>query len=580
MSRTDRRLVNPLKDHALAVTGRRQFVRTIALGAGVVGVLPLAACFNDDPDVRFLHGVASGDPLRDRVILWTRVTPPAGDFREDVPVRWEVAVDAAFGTLVAQGEARATAAADYTVKVDASGLRAGTRYHFRFRAYDVTSPVGRTRTLPEGAVAQVKLAVFSCSNYPTGYFNVYADAARRDDLDATVHLGDYIYEYGQGGYASSGASALGRLVDPAGETVSLADYRRRYAQYRTDPDLQALHAAAPMIAVWDDHEITNDTWSGGAENHQSVTEGSFAARKAAALQAYHEWLPTRVAVPDRIYRSFDFGNLMSLHMLDTRVVGRDEQLDYAQFMGAGGLNAAAFTTAMGNPARQLLGATQTTWLQQQMGASTATWQVLGQQVLMGRMNIPAPILMETIQPGSGLSVSAYAALVGKVQAAPASLTPTEQAILAQPAIPYNLDAWDGYAVARETVLGTARGLQKNLVVLAGDTHNAWANELLDLAGNRVGVEFATSSVSSPGFEEYLPAENPATLAAALQQLIPTLKYCDTARRGYLVMTATPAECRADWVFVDTIRAKNFVARTDRSLKVLPGQTHVGRIVAA
>ncbi len=481
---------------------------------------------------------------------------------------------------MAQGQTTALASKDFTVKVDATGLKAATAYHFRFKAYAATSTTGRTRTLPTGSVAQVKLAVFSCANYPAGYFNVYADAAKRNDLDATVHLGDYIYEYGQGGYASANAGAMGRLSAPANEIVSLADYRQRHAQYKTDADLQALHAAAPMIAVWDDHEVTNDTWRDGAENHQSATEGSFSARKAAAMQAYHEWMPTRNAQPELIYRSFAFGNLVALHMLDTRVIARDEQLSYSKFFTASGLDAAGFTAAVGSATRQLMGTTQTQWLQQQMAASTATWQVLGQQVLMGRMNIPAPILVETIQPGAGVTVSQYAAIVAKAQTAPATLTAAEKAILAQPSIPYNLDAWDGYQAARETVLGTARSLGKNLVVLSGDTHNAWANELADMGGNAVGVEFATSSVSSPGFEEYLPKENPAMLAGALQQLIAPLKYCDTSRRGYMLLTATATECRADWVYVSTITSRTYTASTDKSLKVLAGVSGRGRIVAA
>ncbi|MGB3880171.1 MAG: alkaline phosphatase D family protein [Diaphorobacter nitroreducens] len=551
--------------------GRRRFVRQITLGAAALGTLPLAACGGGDDDapaVQFTHGVASGDPLADRVMLWTRVTPPA-DFSAEIPVQWEVASDAAFASIVARGEVRTSAARDYTVKVDATGLKPATAYHYRFKAFEATSPTGRTRTLPTGSVAQVKLAVFSCANYPAGYFNVYADAARRGDLDATVHLGDYLYEYGQGGYASGNAAALSRLSQPANEILSLADYRTRHAQYRTDADLQALHAAAPMIAVWDDHEIANDTWMNGAENHQAA-EGSFAARKAVALQAYHEWMPTRNAQPDVIYRSFAFGNLLALHMLDTRVVGRDAQVDYAAFFKPGGFDAAGFTAAVGNPARQLLGTAQTQWLQQQMAASSATWQMLGQQVLMGRMNIPAPILMETLQPGSGVTVSRYAAIVAKARTAPATLTPEEQAILAQPSIPYNLDAWDGYQAARETVLGMARAMNKNLVVLAGDTHNAWASELNDMNGNPVGVEFATSSVSSPGFEEYLPNENPATLSAALLQLVEPLKYCDTARRGYMVVTATATECRAQWVYVSTITSRQFTTSAETTLAVQAG----------
>jgi alkaline phosphatase D len=544
---------------------RRSFVGGMAVGAAALGV-GLTACGGGTPEVRFDHGVASGDPLSDRVILWTRLsTLEVGDLQ----LVWEVSTSKDFSTIVRSGTTSTSAARDCTVKVDVTGLSPATTYWYRFQGYGKLSPVGRTRTLPTGSVSQVKLAVFSCANHPAGYFNVYADAAARTDLDATVHLGDYIYEYGSGGYATQSAAALGRAPLPATEILSLADYRARHAQYKADPDLQALHAAAPMIAVWDDHEVTNDAYVDGAENHQT-NEGSFAARKAAALQAYHEWMPTRMgASADVIYRSFDFGSLLSLHMLDTRLVGRALQLDYANYIKPAGLDGAAFAADMAKP-RELLGATQTSWLQQRLAASQATWQVLGQQVLMGRMNIPAPILLEGLNPGSGVSVSTYAALVGKAQSAPATLTPTEQAILAQPSIPYNLDAWDGYAVARETVLGTARTLDKNLVVLSGDTHNAWANDLQDLAGRQVGVEFATPGVSSPGFESIFPNENPTAFAAALTQLIGPLQYCDTARRGYMVVTATPTACTADWVYVSTVSSRTFTTAKGPTWKVLPG----------
>lgn len=565
------RLLQPPEPGADA--GRRGFIRGVALaGVAAAGGLGLAACGGGGdgadpvPTVAFAHGVASGDPLADRVVLWTRLTTSV---TTPVDVTWQVAEDDRFAAVVASGSVRTDASVDWTVKVDAAGLRPGTRYAYRFLVGEQRSPVGRTKTLPTGSIAQVKLAVFSCSNFPAGYFNAYADAARRDDLDATLHLGDYLYEYARDGYASGGAAALGRLSDPAGELLTLGDYRRRYAQYRGDADLQALHAAAPMIAVWDDHESANDAWRDGAENHQAA-EGAWADRRAAAVRAWHEWMPVRTGTdPLAIDRSFDFGNLLSLHMLDTRLAGRDRQLDYASFSGAGGFDAARFTAAVTDPARQLLGGGQLQRLQDRMTRSTATWQVLGQQVLMGRMNIPAPILFEALNPGTGVSVAAYAALVAKAASAPATLSPQERAILAQPAIPYNLDAWDGYAAAREAVLGLARTLDRNLVVLAGDTHNAWASDLLDAGGRRVGVEFATPSVTSPGFESVF-RDDPATLAAQLTQLIGPLEYADTSRRGYLVVTADATQCRGDWVYVDTITSRTFRSTVGRSLRMLPG----------
>ncbi len=538
-------------------------MRDVGIGALATTALVRSASAFADPTAAFQHGVASGDPLADRVIIWTRVNPALG---ASVPVFWDVAFDAGFTRMVRRGRALANATADFTVKVDVLGLPVNARLFYRFTAGGQVSPTGRTRTLPIGSVASVKLAVFSCSNYPAGYFNAYADAATQGDVDVAVHLGDYIYEYAATGYASEDAAALGRVSQPATELLALTDYRTRYAQYRSDPDLQAAHAAFPWVCVWDDHEITNDTWKNGAQNHQP-DEGDFFMRRDAAIRAYYEWMPIRPIESTRllrIFRSFSFGNLVDLHMLDTRLIGRDQQLAFASFFGATGFNGAAFGAALANPARQLLGSEQAQWLSGRMAATSATWTVLGQQVLMGRMNIPAPLVLGQI------SFTNYSAILFKAATAPATLTLQEQAILAQPAIPYNLDAWDGYAVARETVLGTARALNKNLVVLAGDTHNAWASDLADFGNNPVGVEFATPGVSSPGFEAFFPTENPLAVAAGLQQIIGPLVYAETANRGYLLVTANADECRADWRFVSTVKSTSYTAYTGRTLRTLPG----------
>jgi alkaline phosphatase D len=567
---------------------RREFIRSVAAGTIVVGsAVSLSGCEGGSFD--FLHGVASGDPLQDRVVLWTRITPDAAmlealsrlesaarsdgkartqlDQARRVALVWEVSRDANFRHVVARGTAHAVAEADYTVKVDAVGLRPGTTYWYRFVCLGRASPVGRTRTLPRGGIEQVKLAVFSCSNYPAGYFNVYGAAAKLKDVDAALHLGDYIYEYPKDGYASERAEQLGRVSEPAGELLTLSDYRQRHAQYREDPDLQALHAAMPFIVVWDDHEIANDAWREGAENHSAATEGTWAARRAAALQAYHEWMPTRLPDakrPERIFRSFDFGDLLSLHMLDTRLIGRDLQLEISSYVGATGFDAARFSADLSNPTRQILGAEQAAWLGTQLARSSALWQVLGQQVLMARMKVLAPLLLGQI------TVSAYAELAARAQRDPASITPQERAILAAPSIPYNLDAWDGYPVARETLLHTARSLDKNLVVLAGDTHNAWASDLADLQGNPVGVEFATPSVTSPGFEAIFPNEPPLAFAGALQELIGPLVYADTSRRGFMLITATRDELQARWHYISTVTARQYLIEEGPVLTTRPG----------
>ncbi|MFZ6815698.1 alkaline phosphatase D family protein [Undibacterium sp. Rencai35W] len=550
-------------------TSRRQFIRDFTFGTvAVSSALSLAACGGGNGNnltVNFLHGVASGDPQSDKVIIWTRLTPSAS---QDLDVTWEMASDDQFTRIVKSGSFTTTAARDFTVKVDVTGLSASTVYFYRFTYGTARSATGRTKTLPTGSVSQVKLAVFTCSNYPAGYFNVYAEVAKLNDIDAAIHLGDYIYEYQRDGYASQDAASLNRLVDPKNEIITLTDYRSRYAQYRTDGDLQAMHAALPLIAIWDDHEFANDAWTGGAENHDPATEGPFSARRAAALQAYNEWMPIRLpdtTKNDRIYRSFDFGNLVSLHMLDTRLIGREQQLSYTNYISASGaFDAVKFTTDISNPARQLMGAEQTSWLQSQLGKSTATWQILGQQVLMARMNIPAPLVLQAI------NFSDYTALLVKAQTAPATLTAAEKQILAQPSIPYNLDAWDGYAAARETVFATAKALDKNLIALAGDTHNTWASDLADLSGNAVGVEFGVTSVTSPGFEEIFPKEDPAKVAGGLEQIIGPLVYAETKSRGFMIVTATPTEARAEWRYVSTVKSKTYTVVPGKTLKTLPG----------
>ena len=541
---------------------RRDFLGGLGTAA-VVGPAGLLAAPARAASYAFAHGVASGDPLADRLIIWTRVIA-SGDAAPRV--YWEVATDPGFARIVRSGLQPTSASRDFTVKVDVTGLQPGTLYHYRFSCGGLRSPVGRARTLPVGEVSQVKLAVFSCSNYPAGLFHAYGQAARMGDLDAALHLGDFIYEYDRSGYASANAAALGRQVLPDRECVSLADYRQRYAQYRSDPDLQAMSAALPLIAVWDDHEVANNTYAGGAANHTEATEGSFAARQAAALRAYHEWLPTRVpdpSEPARIYRSFDWGRLLSLHMLETRLLARSKQLAHSSYLTAEGLDAAALEAAANAAERQLLGRAQLDWLKGQMAASPATWQVLGQQVRMAPTRLPAPIALGQI------SFHGHAALLAKA-AAGTTLSRSEQYLLAQPWVPENLDAWDGYGAERAELLAAAAQLDRNLVSLAGDTHNAWANELSDAAGRAVGVEFATPGVSSPGLENSRLTDTPAQMEQWFLANCPGLRYAETSHRGFLVLTATPGSCRADWHFLSTVESRDYQSWRGASWQVLPG----------
>jgi len=563
------------------IPGRRGFIRQVAgtaimstgVGAG------LAACsstanLGDGDNVgatRFAHGVASGDPLTDRVILWTRITPgqdSGAGSTGDIAVGWRLATDAAMQQVVATGTATTSARQDFTVKVDAAGLLPGHVYYYQFEAAAVKSAVGRTKTLPRADVRQVKLAVFSCSNYPFGFFNVYADAALRDDIDAALHLGDYIYEYESTGYGAAQGKQLDRVSEPRDVLLRLEDYRRRYAQYRSDPDLQAVHAAMPFIAVWDDHEIADDTWCDGSLDHKTSAYGPFRLRKLAAATAYHEWMPIRTpdpSAPDQIYRSFDFGGIVSLHMLDTRVVGRDQQLIMSSYFDADKrFDEARYRRDVYAPQRQMMGSVQMAWLERQVAQSTARWQMLGQQVLMARMEYPRAVLL------GECNSTDYTALKRRVAADPGCANEQEQRWLAAPSVPCYLDSWDGYQSERERVFAIMEQHRKNLVVLAGDTHNAWASDLVDANGRQAGVEFATPGVTSPGMEGGYPDRDPDDVAAMMVEMIAPLYYAQTSKRGYLVVTASHEQVRCDFRFVDTVMKHEYTAAVERSLRTLPG----------
>ena len=567
---------------------RRELIQKTLAGFGALSLpISLTAC-GDDADsntqpntqVQFLHGVASGDPLQTQVIIWTRVTPTDSSAR--LEVLWEVAKDAGFKHITATGKVLTTAAQDFTVKVDVTGLAAGQVYFYRFKSASKYSITGQTKTLAT-QVQSVQFAVCSCSNFPAGYFHVYKEMAKQD-VDVVIHLGDYIYEYGMGGYATEEAVEMGRALadDNNAEIIRLDGYRKRYALYRLDPDLQAAHQRHPFIVIWDDHELANDTWEKGAENHQSDTEGDFLERKLAALAAYFEWMPIR-PIDDqhiKIYRQFDFGTLVQLTMLDTRIIARNVQLDYANYMTATGLDIAKFQADLINPARSLMGVEQRNWLLQKLQQSTATWNVLGQQILMSKMFVPAELLMSLAEITAGnpspetlskitTQITELLEIKARMDAGDPTVTPEEKARLAVTA-PYNLDAWDGYFAEREILYGTLAQLKKKVVVLAGDTHNAWASDLSSKDGVLVGVELATSSVSSPGLEKYLsiPMQQLQAFEFAFTSLIDELNYCNLNQRGYLKVRFTAEQVQADWIFVDSIKHKEYIVDETRSHQVI------------
>ena len=512
-------------------TNRRDFFkRSGATTVGMAAASSLLATTADAASTVFQHGVASGDPLSDRVILWTRVTLVPTKLA--VPVTFIVATDPGLRQVVLRGATTTSLARDLTVKVDATGLRPGTTYYYQFTAGGATSPLGRTRTLPVGQVERARIAVVSCSNHAAGYFNAYARVAERADLDLVLHLGDYLYEYGPAQYGSL------RTPEPAKEMVTLTEYRLRHAQYKRDADSQAVHRQHPFVCIWDDHEITNDTWKDGAQNHQPDTEGIYAERVSAGLQAYYEWMPIRQVDADKRknQRSFQFGNLIDLMMLEERLSARSKQLTATIATPFG--NGFVQTGDFADPARTLLGTEQEAWLFNKLQTSTAGWKLLGQGVMFAQL---------------------------KVQNAPNA---------AGGGVFLNSDQWDGYNPARNRVYDVIKGVATgkpvdNVVVLTGDIHSSWAADLAQDPGNpnlatggydagtgqgSSAVEFVGTSVSSPGVD----SDTSGGVAKALRGINPHFKYINLHKRGYLLLDVTPAKVVGEFWHVDTVASPSNV----------------------
>ncbi|MBN8551835.1 MAG: alkaline phosphatase D family protein [Caulobacterales bacterium] len=528
------------------------------------------------PGARFVHGVASGDPSPTGVVLWTRITP--GDPAQTEPIRLVVQVwpwDSGRGATDVVGTAYGNAGPerDWTVKIDLdrdeafNALEPGRDYAFQFRIAageaDQVSSVGRFRTLPaEDSAEEVVLAVASCSLHPGGWFNAYQAIAELERVDAVVHLGDYIYEYGAGerDYGMRTGLELNRIPEPPHEIVTLDDYRRRHAQYKTDRQAQAAHARAAWIMTFDDHEVTNDPWEGGAQNH-NADEGDWSARKAAALTAYLEWNPIRepqsgVPLHDTVRRSFRFGRTAALHMVETRLSARSRQLEYEDITAPDGT---IDRTRLEDPARQLMGAAQLDWLGDSM-ANGATWQVLGNQVLMARLVVPDLV-----------------AAVGRaaIEAAMPGLADYQQRRLREMAdlgaaqAPLNLDAWDGYPAERARLYAKVRQADARLIVLTGDSHAAWASNLHDVQG-QVGVEFGGTAISSPqpSYSRALPGAPMAELTVAAS---PDLQWCEFEPRGFFVLSLTPQRAQCRMMGVSSILSPDF-STDERARFTVPART--------
>jgi alkaline phosphatase D len=529
-------------------SSRREFFKRSGAGAAVLAATaPLLTTADAAvPALRFDHGVASGDPLADRVILWTRVTPATP--RPALTLSYIVATDPALTQVVQRGSTKTNPGRDYTAKVDALGLKPGTTYYYRFSCEGVDSPVGRTKTLPTTGVNSLRFAVVSCSNHAFGYFNAYARIAARADLDLVMHLGDYLYEYGAGQYGNV------RTPEPAHEIVSLDDYRQRHAQYKRDADAQAMHRQHPLVAIWDDHETANNSWKGGAENHQPATEGDWAARVAAALQAYYEWMPVRpvdVNKPRDNHRGFAYGDLADLLMLEERINARSEQLTTAVHPTAFGAGFATTDPGYGDPSRTLLGDAEEAWLVNRLRTTPAQWKLLGQGVMFAQLKAPGS--NQATDPGLYF---------------------------------INSDQWDGYEPARNRVFAGIKGDAtnapvNNVVVLTGDIHSSWAADLnpnpynpaaYDKAtgAGSLAVEFVGTSVTSPGID----TDTTGAIAGALRFYNPHFKYVQLTRRGYMVMDVNRDRVVGEWWYVDTVASPSNVETFGTAFETRAGENHL------
>jgi alkaline phosphatase D len=508
---------------------RRSFLKFFGLLISAFNLRILAQ--ESDKKILFKHGVASGDPTNNRVVIWSKITT---DANKKINVNWQVSHTKDFLNIIASGSTKSFAYNDFTIKVDAQiPLKYNAKQiYYRFIANNVISPIGKTKTLPIINPDNFNLAFCSCSNYPSGFFNAYREMALNNDIDLVLHLGDYLYEYGANGYATEDAVKLNRVVDPVHEIISLDDYRKRHALYKTDKDLQLLHASKPMIAVWDDHEFTNDSWKNGAENH-SDDEGYFAVRKANAIKAYYEWMPIREDNSKvKIWRKFEIGTLFQLFMLDTRSIYRDKQLEIKEYFTKNGFKKLLYKKDLLKN-RQLIGNEQFDWLDNNI-SDKFKWTILGQQVLVSS-NVLPEIFSKLDKNTLPKYIHKYLKLGGLE-------------------VPFNTDAWDGYPNERDKLFKILSKSQSNLI-LAGDTHNSWLSNLYNNT-EFVGIEVATPSISSPNTIDTFGSIT-KDIDMAFINSNKNLKFTNGSGKGFVKLTINSNYIDTQFIYVSTIKSKDY-----------------------
>jgi alkaline phosphatase D len=528
--------------------------RQALIGVSALLVAPSCSRRTEQPSsggANFAHGVASGDPDADSVVLWTRVTTGA----PEVDGRWEVAVDDSFRNVVSSGNFVTTPERDFTVKVLADRLAPGARYYYRFLVDDTTSMTGRTRTLPTGHVERLGLALASCSNFPFGFFNAYEVIAQDDEVDYVLHLGDYIYEYGPDGYGGPTGEMIGRIHEPRKEIVTLEDYRTRHAQYKADAGSVAMHAAHPLIPIWDDHESANNPWMQGAENHQPEREGDWNDRKHASLRAYYEWMPVREPATggsrEAYWRHLRFGDLASLITLETRHTGRAKQIEYVDHIDAINTtdDAQAFVSdVLGAPDRRMISKEMEQFTDDAIRESLVEnrpWRLIGNQIPMARTHVPPlhdPLFAERKTDETD-PVAAELAKLNK---------------MGELRLPIYLDTWDGYGWAREKFYDLAKDAgATDLLVLTGDSHSFWSNALHDESGRPMGLEVGTTGITSPGDFVAFGDEGAAKMDELLAKYNDEVLWTDGQHPGYVRLIMDRESARADYVTVTDILSKDY-----------------------